>query len=121
MIFERDLQSADHILPVEHPVVRLDVQQLNREKVCHTLQLAAGQHQRPGMAAAAPPLHDRSQPLEVLGLQMVQNAENVHIGMLRMKPPGDGRSIENHAFEIASRHLTQPHHQRFELPLDATG
>src|SRR5947199_128148 len=102
-----DIQTAEHIFSIKHPVPLLHIHKFDRENVGGIFQLLRSQNQRRMVLLLAPPLHSACNLAQGSKRRIPQNAEQIQIRIFRMKFPFSRGAVENHAYEVLAR--CRPH------------
>src|SRR5207253_11211808 len=102
-----DIQIAEHIFSIKHPVPLLHIHKFDRENVGGIFQLLRSQNQRRMVLRLAPPLHSACNHAQGSKRRIPQNAEQIQIRIFRMKFPLSRGAVENHAYEVLAR--CRPH------------
>src|SRR5437879_5135814 len=102
-----DIQIAEHIFSIKHPVPLLHIHKFDRENVGGIFQLLRSQNQRRMVLLLAPPLHSACNLAQGSKRRIPQNAEQIQIRIFRMKFPFSRGAVENHAYEVLAR--CRPH------------
>src|SRR5437773_1682935 len=104
-----DIQIAEHIFSIKHPVPLLHIHKLDGENVSGIFQLLRSQNQRRMvlLLVLAPPLHSACNLAQGSKRRIPQNAEQIQIRIFRMKFPFSRGAVQNHTYEVLAR--CRPH------------
>src|SRR5207247_8679578 len=102
-----DIQIAEHIFSIKHPVPLLHIHKLDGENVGGIFQLLRSQNQRRMVLLLAPPLHSACNLAQGSKRRIPQNAEQIQIRIFRMKFPFSRGAVQNHTYEVLAR--CRPH------------
>src|SRR5205823_9211578 len=93
-----DIQIAEHIFSIKHPVPLLHIHKFDRENVGGIFQLLRSQNQRRMVLLLAPPLHSACNLAQGSKRRIPQNAEQIQIRIFRMKFPFSRGAVQNHTY-----------------------
>src|SRR5438874_10725334 len=104
-----DIQIAEHIFSIKHPVPLLHIHKLDGENVSGIFQLLRSQNQRRMvlLRVLAPPLHSACNLAQGSKRRIPQNAEQIQIRILGMELPFSRGAVQNHTYEVLAR--CRPH------------
>src|SRR5437588_7281517 len=106
-----NVQTLQHILPVEHTMMLLHVEQFDRKHVHRSQQFMARHAERRRLLLPVPPLRRRSQRLQGRERRVSKNAKQIQIRQPGMEISRHGGAEENDRLKVGACGLLEPLHK----------
>src|ERR1700735_1396766 len=115
-----NLKLREKIFAVQHAMARFNVVQLDRKNIRRALQFFVSEYQRRRMPSQPPPFRHSVQSFKVSSRRALHEADNIQIGMVRLKLARHGRPVEHRGLQVVTRRRLQLLYDLFELRFHRT-
>src|SRR5579862_2367620 len=109
-----NLKLREKILAVQHAMASLDVIKLDGKNVSRALQFLVRENKRRRMPFAHPPFRHSVHSLKVSSRRALYKADNIQIGMMRLKFARNGGPVEHRSLQVVTRRRLQLLYDLFE-------
>ena len=118
---ERDFEVAEKVGAVEDAVAGFHVEEFDGEDVGGTVEFVAGEDERWVIAFFDPPFGDGVEGFEVFCVGVIDEAEDVEVGLAGAEFAGGGGAVEDDGDEVRAGGGLEAVEEFFELRFHVSG